>query len=101
MSDIYEFLRDVRERPGMYVLDYSLEPLQSMCHGYSVALEAHGIHELGVDFNRRFSDFVYEQRGWSMSIGWADGIRRHAKSNEEAFQTFFALLELFRAIQAQ
>jgi hypothetical protein len=43
LNDIFDFLEEVRLRPGMWVR--SLDHLNSMLIGYRVALEVHGFAE--------------------------------------------------------
>lgn len=86
----------VRARPGMWIPDKSLAQLETMVHGYLVALRAHGVVEFGVEFNRRFSAFVYDRLGWSTSRGWADAITTNCTSPDAAFERFFSLLDDFR-----
>jgi hypothetical protein len=76
MHTIDDFLQKVRSRPSMFTVDLSLITIEDMLHGYSAALQAHGIDEPGRDFNHHFADFVYDKLGWSMSNGWARAITR-------------------------
>lgn len=95
--DLYSFLMDVRARPGMYVgAPKSVHVLESMIHGYQVALHQYEIDEFGRNFNRAFADFVYQRTGWSMSCGWAFALSKHAESADRAFDLFFDLLEDYR-----
>jgi hypothetical protein len=45
LSDVYEFLDEVRLRPGMRVRHGSLQHLNSVLIGYAVASEIHDIDE--------------------------------------------------------
>src|ERR1700722_1273386 len=94
--NLYDFLQEVRKRPGMYVPNNSLHDLEKICHGYTAALSTHGIAEFGTQFNTRFRDYLFEQHGWSMCQGWAKGIRAHCRSDETAFARFFKLVDEFK-----
>jgi hypothetical protein len=99
MSDIRsleDMFESVRERPGMWIPDKSLARLETMVHGYTVALRAHEVVEFGVEFNRRFSAFVSDRLGWTTSCGWADAITTNCISADAAFERFFSLLDEFR-----
>jgi hypothetical protein len=96
VADLYELLQIVRQRPGMYVRDWSLYQLETICDGYSQALAIHGIEEFGTQFNKRFRDYLWARYRWSMCCGWAWGIRKRSRSAEEAFHRFFELVEQFK-----
>lgn len=97
MNTIYTLLRAACERPGMFDAEASLRPLQDMCHGYSVALQNHGIDEPGVNFNRRFGDFLFRRFGWSTSCGWADAIGSNVRPGATPIATLKSLLNEFEA----
>ncbi|MGW0103392.1 hypothetical protein, partial [Nocardia sp. NPDC003354] len=44
-SDVYDFLEQIRLRPGMWLPGGSLQHLQSILTGYRVALAVHSTHE--------------------------------------------------------
>jgi hypothetical protein len=96
-----DLLDAVRARPGMFTVGFDLDRIETMLHGYSAALHAHGITEMGRDFNRRFSDFVNDNLGWSTSKGWADAITTNCVSAEAAFERFFVLFDEFRRIATE
>jgi hypothetical protein len=98
--DLYDHLVAIQRRPLIYLRDLSLDELERVCHGYVMALRAHGIEEFGSDFDERFDDFLRRRYEWDTSRGWAPAIRDQCPSDQDAFHRFFELLEEFRAAGA-
>jgi hypothetical protein len=97
---IIDLLRAACERPGMFTADGSLEPLETMCGGYEVALNNHGIDEVGREFNARFREFLLNEYGWSTAQGWALAIHRHTRSEAGRFKKLASLLNEFEKSDA-
>ncbi|GAA0391359.1 hypothetical protein GCM10009530_48310 [Microbispora corallina] len=97
LRDVYEFLEEVRLRPGMWARGSSLQHLDSMLIGYRVASEIHGIGEPFDFFNGGpFAEWLWKRLGMSYgsTLGWAVEIERAAeKSGTPPMEMFFALLD--------
>ncbi|MCX4763276.1 hypothetical protein OG562_20345 [Streptomyces sp. NBC_01275] len=102
LTDVYDFLEEVRLRPSMWVRRSSLQHLDSMLTGYRVALGVHDITEPFDFWNPggqcRFSDWLWQRLGHNSSSGWAVEIERTAEqAGRPAMEVFFELLDEFRA----
>lgn len=106
LRDVYDFLDQVRLRPGMWVRGSSLLHLSSLLHGYRVAMEVHGIEE---DFpfwtpggQAPFDAWLCERNGRASSLLWAVEIEHEAEAaGTPAIELFFTLLDQFRAQREQ
>ncbi|MDT0571153.1 hypothetical protein RM704_27435 [Streptomyces sp. DSM 3412] len=106
LTDVYDFLEEVRLRPGMWVRGSSLQHLDSMITGYRIALGVHGIAEQFDFWNPgsqgRFSDWLWQRLGRHSPLGWAVEIEREAEeAGRPAMEMFFELLDEFRAANHQ
>jgi len=101
LRDVYEFLEEVRLRPGMWVLRGSLQHLYSMLVGYRVASEIHGIDESFEFWNAGpFAKWLWRRLDmqYPSALGWAVEIERAAEIAEvPAMEMFFSLLDEFRS----
>ncbi|CBG71737.1 conserved hypothetical protein [Streptomyces scabiei 87.22] len=103
LTDLYDFLDEVRLRPGMWVRGRSLLHLESILIGYTAALGVHGIDE-DCDLQPRslgpFAQWLWRRLGmtYPSSLGWAVEIERKAEQTDvPAMELFFELLDEFRA----
>lgn len=99
MSHIYDYIAAMKARPGMFTAEGSLSPLELLLHGYCVCLQTHGIEEEyeGRPFQPvEFSAWLYEEFGWSGSLGFADAIERNSSDPNASLETFFSLVDRFR-----
>jgi hypothetical protein len=103
MASAFDLLDEIRKRPMMYVgYDESkrvkqLKALETLMDGYSMALHNHHIQERVSDFNREFAAYLWKTRSWSASCGPVAAICEAAKSDEEAWELFWKLVDEFRA----
>ncbi len=100
-KSIFDLLKEIKKRPGMYVLNNNYEQqyreLQVLIVGYELALETHKISEPGRDFMKRFGIFLNNKYGWSMSCGPLAAIEVECQCSEKAWFRFWELLELYRS----
>jgi hypothetical protein len=97
-KNVFEWLDEVRERPGMYLGETSrpLEDLQMLVHGYSAALHAHNLIEEGPSMDH-FSTWLRFRTTWSTSCGWASAITTHTASTA-GLASFFTFVDEFRRL---
>ncbi|MGW7449545.1 hypothetical protein [Kitasatospora sp. NPDC054795] len=95
--DIYDVLEQVRQRPGMFVRNGSLDDLGLLFSGYGLALRIHGVDER-FDFDPvgPFQQWLCWTRGWPMSLSWYQFIERNA-GVVPPLEAFFQLLDEWRA----
>ena len=96
LSDVFDFLEEVRLRPGMWVR--SLDELHSLLCGYRVALE---IHDVGEEFDfwpiGPFADWLWTRLGRRSSLGWWVEIEREAEAlTQDPIELFFTFVAEFR-----
>lgn len=95
-ANVYEWLDDVRVRPGMWVRGGSLRELEIMLWGYGVALQVHGVSEpFPFGSERAFSDWLHDRFGWGTNLGWAHAIQENA-GDQAPLDFFFQLVDDYR-----
>lgn len=103
MATVFDLLDEIRKRPTMYVgYDESkralqLQGLEMLLAGYRMALYNHNIKEPVSNFNREFGMYLLETKGWCDSCGPVVAILEAAKSEEEAWELFWRMVDEFRA----
>lgn len=103
MASIFDLLDEIRKRPTMYVgYDESnramqLQTVETLVDGYRLALSNHNIKERVSDFNRDFARYLLETKGWCDSCGPVVAILQAAKSEEEAWEVFWRMVDEFRS----
>lgn len=104
MRDVYDFLEDVRLRPGLYAFQSSVLHLQSILFGFKVAVEMHGTTGAApFDADGAFSEWLRQQiNGQYGSLIWGYAIELEAKDRGvPPMDLFFELLDKFRAETAR
>ncbi|MEU8136522.1 barstar family protein [Streptodolium elevatio] len=101
-SDVYDFLEQIRLRPGMWLPGGSLQHLQSILTGYGVALAVHSCTEPFAFWPEQdFSTWLQEHYGISSSLTWVAEIERHTPADSTPVDEFFRLLNAFRRDTAE
>ncbi|MGW2478121.1 barstar family protein [Streptomyces sp. NPDC001665] len=101
-TDVYDFLDQIRLRPGMWLPSGSLHDLQSILTGYRVALGVHSIDEPWAFWPEEdFSRWLREHRGIASSLTWAAEIERNTPDGSTPVDEFFRLLDAYRSDAAQ
>ena len=96
MASLFDLLESVCDRPGLFTASGRLTPLESMCHGYAIALQNSGVHEFGSEFNRRFCRYLESRHGYATEQGWAHAIEANLLPNEDPFDRLRALVQSFK-----
>ncbi|MFE5555232.1 hypothetical protein [Streptomyces sp. NPDC056544] len=100
MRDVYDFLEDVRLRPGMYAFQSSVMHLHSLLDGFELAMEMSGKPD-STPFGPRggFIEWLRGQiNGQYGSLIWGYAIELEAGDRGmPAMELFFELLDKFRA----
>ncbi|MFD7320671.1 hypothetical protein ACFV9D_06200 [Streptomyces sp. NPDC059875] len=101
-ENVYDFLDQVRLRPGIWVRSRSLAHLDSMLAGYRVAMAVHDAKEEFPFWTpgdvSPFAAWLCERNGRASSLGWSTEIDREAEATgTPAIELFFTLLDQFQA----
>ncbi|WP_371791651.1 hypothetical protein OG285_19030 [Streptomyces sp. NBC_01471] len=102
LDDVYDFLEEVRLRPGMWVRGSSLLHLESILMGYRVALSAHSVAEnwpfWSPGSQGPFAEWLWQRLGGPSPLGWAAEIEHEAQAtDQQPIDMFFSLFDEYRA----
>ena len=97
VHSVRDLLREIRERPALWLNAKTLTGLKCLLMGYEIACAVHDIAEterLPDDVPwQGFSDWLaerYDKVGWTVDWHWL--LVEHSRSQEDAFDRFFDLL---------
>ncbi|MFC4518378.1 hypothetical protein [Streptomyces ehimensis] len=95
--DVYDFLEQVRLRPGMWLPGGSLRHLQAILIGYQIAATVHSVDD-PCDFwhGGAFSQWLGKHLDGSSTLGWAADIERNTPAGSTPVEEFFRLLDAYR-----
>jgi hypothetical protein len=102
-TDVYDFLEQVRLRPGMWLPPHgSLHHLSSMLVGYQTALDVHAVDEPFPFWgDGPFSQWLCQHFGRPSSLGWATQIEQETPDGSTPVEEFFRLLDDYRRHAAE
>ncbi|MFE7119980.1 barstar family protein [Streptomyces sp. NPDC057654] len=96
-TDVYDFLEQIRLRPGMWLPGNSLRRLEAILTGYRVALGVHAIDESSDGWpEEAFTRWLHQRCGTPTSLGWAAAIEHSTPPGSTPVNEFFQLLDAFR-----
>jgi hypothetical protein len=97
MSALFEMLKKIKARPGMYIGRASVSDLFMFMVGYRTAREELGIEptETELDFYGEFQPWLQQRLKVTTSDSWAKMIEFSCGNEKEAFEYFFVLLNEF------
>lgn len=98
MWNIFNHLNMIRKRPGMYIWSGRITDLDTYLSWYAGCLFEKWITEIEIDQFHQFHEWIAKYYDYSESTsGWTNMIKNKTKTEEEALQLFFELLEKFKA----
>ncbi len=101
INNLYDLLNEIRKRPNMYLGSKSLTSLRQFVEGYTLRNQIEGTEDASEKEFAKFDEFVRDYYCCSYmtgsSAGWCNNIlATHYGREEDAFDDFFKLLDLFR-----
>lgn len=99
MSKLFEILRKIQAKPGMYIGRASVNDLFMFLVGYKTAFRELKIEstEDEINFYREFQPWLQQKYNLSTSNSWANIIMLYCVNEKEGFESFFKLLDEFLA----
>ena len=95
---LYDLLKKIRQRPGMYLGRSSITRLRMLLMGYSMARG-----ELGISLTQQerefagFQEWVMQRYQVNATRGWDDIILSQTQDESSALNLFFNLFEEFKS----
>ena len=96
-ESIYDMLEAIRKKPGMCIGEPSIARLDSFICGYGAGLGRSGFALRDTRNFHRFNDWIARRLNFADSTsGWSRMIRHKSRSDADAFEQFFVLLDEFK-----
>ncbi|MGL6337683.1 MAG: hypothetical protein ACRC80_00920 [Waterburya sp.] len=96
MPSIYELLKNIKQRPKMYLGSLSITKLHMLLIGYNIGKMEKNLNKIEEDSKfRDFQQWIQEKYNVLSSKSWANIILENSMNEEDAFNKFFELFEEF------
>ncbi|MGG6266588.1 hypothetical protein ACQ4M3_24775 [Leptolyngbya sp. AN03gr2] len=97
MAGLFGLLNKIRVKPGMYIGGASVTDLFMFIGGYKTAQHEFGVPttEAEKHFYREFQPWLQRRLGMTTSRSWAKMLEFRSVNQQEAFESFFRLLDEF------
>ncbi|NJM74390.1 MAG: hypothetical protein HC862_32525 [Scytonema sp. RU_4_4] len=97
MSPLFEMLKKIKARPGLYIGRASVSDLFMFIIGYRTAREELSIEptETELDFYGEFQPWLQKRLKMTTSNSWARMIEFGCGNEKDGFERFFELLDEF------
>ncbi|AFZ26462.1 hypothetical protein Cylst_4372 [Cylindrospermum stagnale PCC 7417] len=94
MSDLYDLLQKIKQRPSMYLGKHSIFSFLAFWSGYKVAQDQFGIHPTRQEQEfEEFLQWIREKYEINTSQSWASIILFYSEDERSALDRFFELFE--------
>lgn len=98
MSNIFDILKKIEQKPGLYIGTASVTALRQFLVGYKFARQEMGIMptEEELDFYQKFQPWLQVHSAIQTANSWDTIILFKCADGKAAFASFFRLLKQFR-----
>ncbi|NJO51018.1 MAG: hypothetical protein HC840_17975 [Leptolyngbyaceae cyanobacterium RM2_2_4] len=97
MAGLFKLLDKIKVKPGMYIGGASVTDLFMFLAGYKMAQQEFGVSLTDAEkrFYREFQPWLQRRLGITTSRSWAKMLEFRSLNQQEAFESFFKLLDEF------
>lgn len=98
MNNVFDLLKQIEQKPGLYLGTVSITALRMFLVGYKHAQQEMAVMptEEELDFYRKFQPWLQKRLNVHTANGWDKIVLIQSINEKEAFQSFFKLLKKFQ-----